>query len=808
MLQDLKNACRELVKSRWFTFVTVLTLALGIGANTAIFGVVNRLLLSSLPYPDSDRLVYLRAGTPQSEFGLPTLPAVVAAWREARSLDGIAAYEFRTMLAHDDRGARIVRGYRITPGLPALLGVAPQLGRAFTAADAEAGAPAVVVLSHATWQNDFGGSSDVLGRALTLDDVSHVVVGVMPPGWDAFIAPGRPELWFPLSIDAAAAVPTEFRSFDVLARIKLGVPLDAVASELNVLAERGFDEALRGAFGTAQVRTRMLGPGDRLAASTRDALWVLLGAVGLVLLVACSNVANMLLARGASRARELALRAALGAGTWRLVRALFAECLVLALVAGAVGVAFGWLLLGLVVRLRPSSLQALADVQLDGSVLAFTFGIAILTALLFGLAPALQVASGKFANVLRHGASGVVRSGSGARLRKLLVVAQMALSVILLVSAGLLIRSVIYLQSADLGFDASKVFTVQLALPRGRYQQPASRDALSEQLYERVGTVPGVATVTQSFPQPPFGVLQAGILEIRGVALDEADARAPRNFSRVHPDYFTALGILLLEGRTFTAEEADREDAIIINRAAAQRYWPDGQALGAQLKQGRGPWLTVVGIVDNVITATSTLIRDAPIFYSPFSSAINPTVAGAPPTLLLIVRAEEPTAVVPAVRAAIQTLDAEIAISSVLFAEAALESMIAGPRFNMALLTAFAVVALVLAAVGLAAVIGYEVTERTHEFGIRMALGATTKNVRRLALRHGLTPAFVGVVLGAIGALFATRLASSMLHGIAPRDPVTFISVVVLLLLVAFGASWLPARRATRVEPNVALRAE
>jgi predicted permease len=420
----------------------------------------------------------------------------------------------------------------------------------------------------------------------------------------------------------------------------------------------------------------------------------------------------------------------------------------------------------------------------------------------------LQVASGKFANVLRHGASGVVRSGSGARLRKLLVVAQMALSVVLLVSAGLLIRSVIYLQTADLGFDADKVLTAQLALPRGRYQEAASRDTLSEQLYERVRTLPGVDSVSQSFPPPPIGVPQAGSLEIRGVELDEADARAQRYFVYVQPDYFAALGIPLLEGRTFSADEVGRADAVIINRAAAQRFWPDGRALGAQVKWGRDPWLTIVGIVDNAVAATTTLLRDGPILYLPFRSSVNPPVAGAPPPLMLVVRAADPAAVVAAVRAAVNTVDPEIAVSSVQFVEAAFASLIAGPRFNMLLLTAFAVVALVLAAVGLAAVIGYEVTERTHEFGIRMALGAKTENVRRLALRHGLTPAFAGVVLGVISALLATRLAGSMLHGIAPRDPTTFVGVVALLVLVALGASWVPARRATRVDPIIALRAE
>jgi predicted permease len=809
MLHDLKTACREFLKNRWFTCVTVVTLALGIGANTAIFGVVNRLLLSSLPYPDSERLVYLRLAAVQADSWIPTILSVAGAWHErARSLDGIEAYEGRSLLAYDDSGARVVNGTRITPGLPAFLGVAPVLGRGFTADDAEPGAPAVAVLSYAVWQRDYAGANDVLGRTITLDEVSHVIVGVMPARWDAFMGPRRTDFWFPLSLEPATGVPSDFRIVDVLARLRPGVPLDAVASELDALAKQVMVE--QPLFGASEFRTRADGPADRIGTNTRDALFVLLGAVGLVLLVACSNVANLLLARGASRARELALRAALGASTWRLVRALFVECLVLALAAGAAGVALGWLLLRVLVRLRPDTLPALADVELNAAVLAFTFGVAIVTAILFGLAPALQIASPRLANTLRHGAAGVVRGGSGARMRKLLVAAQMAMSVILLVSAGLLIRSVIYLQSADLGFETSNLFTMQLALPRGRYEQPASRDAVAQQLLERIRALPGVAAVTQAFPQVPFAMSSgAGPLEIRGVTLSDVDARAPRYFGNVRADYFDTLGIPMLEGRTFTADEVLKTPAVIVNRAAAQRYWPDGRALGTEVKVGRDTWAPVVGVVDNVVSVTSTLVRDAPIFYTPFHAGTAPTIIGAPPIQILTVRAtEDPASAIAAVRVATRELDPEIAIPIVQMIDDALASMIAAPRFNMALLTVFALIALALAAVGLAAVIGYEVAERTHEFGIRMALGARTENVRRLAMKHGLTPAFAGVVVGVLGALAATRLATSLLHGVAPRDPLTFVGVVLLLMLVALGASWLPARRATRVDPITALRAD
>jgi putative ABC transport system permease protein len=541
-------------------------------------------------------------------------------------------------------------------------------------------------------------------------------------------------------------------------------------------------------------------------------LLVLVGAVALVLLVACSNVANLLLARSTSRARELALRSALGASAWRLIRALLAECLVLALAAGVVGVLFGWLTLRIVVRLRPGNMNALSDVQLDPTVLAFTFGISLVTALMFGAAPALQFLSPKFGDVLRHGASGVVRGGGGRRVRKLLVAAQMALSVILLVSAGLLVRSFINLQNVDVGFDTTNLFTAQLSLPRGRYQTPPSRDALSEQLLGRLANLPGVAAVTQAFLPPPTAVgFAGGMLEIRGGTLSEADARQPIGLNYVRPNYFSTLGIPMREGRTFTDDEARNGSVIVINRAAAKHFWPDGNAVGSEVKRAR-TWETVVGVVDDVVAGGLTSPAEGPRFYAPFKAERvqgNAATSSTPPNLVLIARAAgDPADAIAALRAETSALDPEIAIPTVTMVETALANTIAAPRFNMVLLTAFASIALVLAAVGLAAVIGYEVAERTHEFGIRMALGARAENVRRLAMRHGLAPAFVGVVLGVVGALAATQLATSLLHGVAPRDPLTFAGVVALLVLVAFGASWLPARRATRVDPITALRAD
>jgi putative ABC transport system permease protein len=616
-------------------------------------------------------------------------------------------------------------------------------------------------------------------------------------------------VWFPLSLEPASVSATEFNPIEVLGRLQPGLSLEAAKQEVDAILDRELAAAPRPMFGGDNVDPRLDRPSDRFGGGSRDALFLLLGAVGLVLLVACSNVANLLLARGASRARELSLRSALGASTWRLVRALLAECFVLALAAGAVGVALGWAILRILVRLRPDSLSApLGEVLLDARVLAFTFVVSVATALVFGVAPAAQLTSRKLGDGLRHGASGVVRGGGGASVRKLLVAAQMALSVVLLISAGLLVRSFVNLQNVDVGFDTQNLFSAQLSLPRARYEQPASRDVLAEQLLESVRSLPGVAAATQAYVVPPLYLTGGGDFEIRGVTLSEADANGARAFNHVRPDFFGTLGIRMLEGRSFTADELRSGAAVIVNRAAAQHFWPEGNALGAEVKWG-GTWTTVIGIADDVASGGFMRGKDAPQFYLPYGAERAPMTAGAPPSILLIARAAgDPAVAMASVRSAARALDPEIAIPNVLLTETAFAATIDGPRFNMVLLAGFAVVALLLAAVGLAAVIGYEVTERTHEFGIRMALGARTDSVRRLAMQHGLKPAFIGVVVGVAGALAATQLAASLLFGVAPRDPLTFAGVVALLVLVAFGASWVPARRATRVDPITALRSE
>ncbi|HEU4617274.1 MAG TPA: ABC transporter permease, partial [Gammaproteobacteria bacterium] len=447
MLQDLKHAIHELRRSPAFTAVAVLTLALGIGANTAIFGVVNRVMLSPLPYPQAERFVYLSLSYQQGPFGMfvTIAPDVARDWLGAPSLEAAAAFSTHDFLAYDDRGARIVHGLAVTDGLPAFLGVQPVLGRAFSADDARPGAPPTVLLSYAMWQRDYGGAPDVLGRAITLDDVSRTVIGVMPARADAFApAQASADVWLPLSLDTGPGAARGSDAIQVIARLRAGVSADTAARELNDLAERVWENR-PAPRPDLKLVTRVRSSSDVFVqAGTRDGLVVLLGAVGAVLLVACANVANLLLARGAARSRDIALRAALGASGWRLVRQLLTECFVLALAAGVVGVALGWLMLRVIVPLRPRGLLDLSDIHLDPTVLAFTFGLSLVTAVVFGLVPALHVIPSTLGRALRHGGggSGVVRGG-GLRLRRLLVAGEMALCVILLVSAALLVRSIV-----------------------------------------------------------------------------------------------------------------------------------------------------------------------------------------------------------------------------------------------------------------------------------------------------------------------------------------------------------------------------
>ncbi|HEX5436782.1 MAG TPA: ABC transporter permease, partial [Gemmatimonadaceae bacterium] len=742
LLHDLRSALRSLRRAPRFTAAVVITLALGLGANTAIFSVVNHLLLHPLPYPDSDRLVYLSLGGQSAQFHLGPMAFIASAWKEqARTLDGMEAFATRDLLATGGQGAQLMHGMTITPGLPRFLGVRPVLGRAFVSDDARPGAPPVALISAAMWHRDYGGASNIIGRSITLDGTPRTVIGVMPPGWDVIADASDPaDVWLPLSLHAPADSITGpgFTSVDVVARLRPGVPRAQLQRELDTLTARARAAEPHVIYGL-DFTTRITPPSQEFVeAGTHDALLVLLAAVGVVLLVACANVANLLLARGTARRRELALRAALGASRWRLVRQLLAESILLALAAGVVGIGIGWWTLDLLVRLRPENLSALRGVGLDPLVLEFTFALALITGVLFGLVPAFQVTSSRLGHVLRSGGSGVVRGG-GSRFRGVLVAGEMALSVVLLVSAGLLVRSVVYLQHVDTGFNAHNLFAVHLSLPRSRYQTSSSRELFARQMLDGIHGTPGVAAATQAYAAPPNFSATSGI-QIQGRTLSAADQHGFFVFNSVQSDYFRTLGIPVLHGHTFTAAEMRSGNPVIINEALARHCWPGESAIGHQLRSNPGgPWATVVGVAADAASGGLTRDLHAPELYWPYRAATAPFTLGMPPGLVFIVRStSDPAQVIAAIRQLTRSLDPDVAIPRVDLTTTQLARSMAGPRFNMALLTAFAVLALALAAIGLAAVIGYAVTERTHEIGIRMALGAREGNVLRLVVMQGM----------------------------------------------------------------------
>jgi predicted permease len=812
LAQDLRYAGRTLRRSPGFALAVIITLALGIGANTAIFSVVNRLLINPLPYKDADRIVFLGQSGMRDDrpFRLPPSVDLIRAWKtQARSLDAVESYYSHAYLATGAGATRLVVGDVMTPGFPAFLGVRPLIGRTFVSSDTAPGAPPVVLISEASWRRDFAASSSVIGRTIALDSVPHTIIGVMPARWNVLDTPLGPDMgrvWLPLAPSTDPAMPRLMRT---LARLRPGVTAEQAQRELDAIASRLPPDSK--AFGDMRLEPSVLHrPYATPGSVSRSTLLILLAAVGLVLLVACANVANLLLARGTARAREVALRTALGASRWRLMRHVLTESILLSLAGGVLGVVLAWWGLRAITALRPDELTALAGVHLDSFVLQFTLALSLGTGVLFGLVPALHTTAPSHSPVLRSSGAGVVRSGTGARFRAVLVSGEMAMSVVLLVSAGLLIRSVAYLQHRDIGFDARRLITVFMTLPRGAYQEPANRDLFGRRMLDGLQAMPGVSAATQAAAAPPHYAGTAGALDIKGRATSDADQELPLSLNEVQPDYFRTIGLRLLAGRSFTDAEMRTGNAVIIDAALAHDYWPGGHAIGQQLRRNhRSSWKTVVGIVADVAAYGLTDDVHFPQLYEPYSAEHAFQPIGAPPQVLFIVRAaSDPAPVIPGIRQLVRTIDPAVAVTQVSLVESQLVDSIAGPQFSMALLTVFAILALALAAVGVAAVIGYVVTERTHEIGIRMALGARETNVLRLVTAQGMRAAIVGLVVGVLGAIAATRLLSSLLYGVEPRDPITFIGVAVLLLLVALTASWLPARRATRVDPIIALRAE
>jgi putative ABC transport system permease protein len=796
LFDDLRYALRSFARAPVFTGVAVATLALGIGANTAVFSVINTLLIRPLPYADPGRLVIVWEVNPAGKDNSGS-PGNFLHWREmATSFDDMAAVSltFRTTLSGDGEPEELPLQY-VSAAAFTILGVSPEIGRTFTAGEDQPGSSRVVVLSDAVWRRRFGADPDVVNRTIHLNGDLFTVVGVMPPGFS--ILDKTVQVWEPTGFSADARTPRG-RWLHVIARLKRDTTIERAQQDMNrVQAEM---IRLFPAFNTEwTVRVRSLR--DELTRKARPALFVLLSAVGFVLLIACANVSNLLLARATTRRRELAVRAALGADRRRILGQMFVESSVLA----AAGAATGLLLARWAVALIRTDLAAhlpvarLEAVTIDGTVLGFVAAAAALCALIFGVLPALSATGVALTGVLKDG--GRAATGSrGGRARSVLVVLETALALVLLVGAGLLVRSFVALMRVDAGFDPSRTITMKITVPTSKNREARQ---FFDRLYSQIDALPGVQAAGGVSFLPLNGLGAATDFSIPGRPMAAYGERPVADVRVVTHDYFKAMGIPLLRGRLFDSRDVTSPHHVIISASLARTFFPNEDPIGKSIAidwTDRDPD-EIVGIVGDVHQLTLDDEIRATTYWPPSRFAY-------PWNTVVIRTAADPVRIVPEVAALVRQYDATIALADVRTMDDVTSISAAEHRLTMLLLSAFAGLALLLAAVGIYGVISYSVSERTHEIGIRMALGAARPVVLRMVLRQALTLAGLGVAAGAVGAWLLTRFMTALLFGIRPSDPLTFLAVSALLTLVAAGAAWVPGTRATRVDPVIALRAE
>ena len=800
--RDVRFGVRALVHSPVFSVVTVLSLALGIGANTAIFSVVNGLLLRPLPFPESERIVDVWHTPPQQSFpGLDRFsvsPANYVDWKvQSTAFEQMAVYTDTRMSLSTSNDPLPLIGAVVSSDFFSVLRSNPIQGRTITPDEERPGRDQVVVLSHKLWQRAFGANPNIIGQTLTLNSRTFTVVGIMPAGFEF---PREAELWVPLAWDDNERQTRSIHDYLVIARLKQNVSLEQAQAEMNTISSRLEQQYPKENSGWGAVVIPLR---DDLVGDIRLALLVLFCAVGFVLLIACANVANLMLARGANRQKEMAVRIALGAGRARLVRQLLTESVLLAVSGGVLGLLLAvW---GSRMLVRLGGLPNADDIGIDTWALGFTLLVSFAAGIIIGIVPALQFTRTSLSDTLKQGSGRSGGSSIKQHTRKALVVSEVALSLVLLIGAGLMIRSFWKLQNVDPGFDTSNTLTMSVVLNWIRYSEPHQRLAFAERTIEQIRAVPGVVSVgiTTKLPLTGGGSTQPFTVEGRPAA---AIAEQPMAQTRyISPDYFPAIGIPLRQGRFFS--DYDRENSVpvvIISEAMARRFWPAENPIGKRLtpsfhsEQGARE---IVGVVGDV--KSSGLDADAAaMMYLPYKQAPLPFMS------FVVRTASNPESLIQPVTKAIYSIDKEQALTNVQTMQQVHGESLSGPRFNMTLLLTFAGVALMLAAVGVYGVMNYTVSLRRRELGIRMALGAGRRDVLRLVLGQGLTLTLIGVAAGLISAYALTRLMASLLFGVTATDYLTFGSVSAVLVAVGVAASYVPARRATKVDPTIALRTE
>lgn len=813
IFQDLRFGARMLLKQPGFTLIAIVTLALGIGANTAIFSVVNAIILRPLPFREPERLVAVFDNFQKQNLNRinVSVPEFYDYQKETKSFEKLAAYaSFNANLsATDNRAPERLQALAVTHELFDLLGVAPYKGRGFTPEEDMEGHDNTVILSYGLWQRRFGADPNVVGRTVNINAQDLTVVGIMPPD---FNFPQQTEVWatFGFTPQQLSMQQRGSRFLNVIGRLKPGVTLEQAQAEMDSVA------ALVARQNPQNYAPEKSGWGinvvpllDVYVGDLRPALLILLGAVGFVLLIACANVTNLLMARGAARQKELAIRTALGASRLRVMRQLLTESLLLSLLGGAAGLLLAIWGIELLTRWTPANVPRIADVGIDGRVLFFTFLVSLVTGVLFGLLPAMQASRTDLNETLKEGG----RAGSGGarrqRIRSALIISEVALALVLLVSAGLMLKSFNRLLSVDPGFDPGNVLTVNVSLPQRGYEEPQKRAAFYHDAVGRISTLPGVESASAVSILPLSPTTQSGTTTAENSSVGPDDIGVEADWRWITPDYFKTMSATLVRGRNFTEDDKEGAERVaIVDETFARRFYPNEDAIGKRIKRGgfksQNPWMTIVGVIKYIknkrLDAGSHVQAYFPYYQDPQPNSMSLAVRTRPTI--------DPVSLSPSVRQAVQEVDRNQPIYNIRTMQQIVSESVAQQRLSMLLLAIFACSALLLAAVGLYGVLAFLVNMRTHEIGIRMALGASTRDVLKLIVGQGMLLTIIGIAVGLVGAFALTRIMSSLLFGVSATDPWTFMGVALILALVAFVACLIPARRATRVDPMVALRYE
>ncbi len=798
--KDLRYGARMLLKNPGFTSIAVITLALGIGANASIFSVVNAVLLRPLPFKEPERLIMIR------ETKLPQFPEFSVSpgnfldWKRRNTVfERLVALNTPSFNLIGSGDPEQISGMRVTEGFFAMLGAKPALGRDFLPEEDQPGRNNVVVLSHGFWQRRFGGDPKIIDQTITLSGRIYTVIGVMPATFS--FGGSETALWTPMGFTSDDAQNHGGHFLSAIGQLKPGATLEQARSEMSAIAGQLAQEY---PDANAGWNVKLMPLQEFIVRSVETALLVLLGAVAFVLLIACANVANLLLARAAGREKEIAIRTALGAGRARIVRQLLTESALLALAGGVAGLLLAKWGTDLLLKLAPQNLPRMSDVSLDGRALAFTAAVTLLTGLIFGLVPALQASKPNLTETIKDaGGRGSTEGGRRQFIRGSLVVLEMASALLLLVGAGLLIKSFWRLQRIDPGFNPNNALTAAVSLPSRKYPEENQRSAFFQQLLEKVRALPGVQAAGASNVVPLGGDYVLGFV-IEGRPPLPPGAGQSTNYYAVSADYFKAMGIPLLRGRVFTEQDTRNSTRVaVISDSMAKRVFPNEDPIGKRIHVTNGPTVfrEIVGIVGDVkhygLDQDTTLQTYEPYTQQPFSF------------MTLVVRtAGDPTNLTSAIRNQVLSIDKEQPVAGVRTLEQRVSTSIAQQRFSMLLLGVFAAVAMVLAAVGIYGVLSYAAAQRTHEIGVRMALGARAGDVLKMVIGQGMKLALAGVALGSGAALALTQLMKRLLFGVTAADPMTYVVIALSLTLVALFACWIPARRAAKVDPMVALRVE